>query len=173
MVTGEKRLQRWLHTFVSMMRGRHNSCLTQQKDGSFKPKVRYNTQPTAAKSASALTEKYGKVFDAYRCWFCKGWHIGGAANLTVGKFLSILWVWILGKKRIGNKHRLKSRTAAPMNCERCNEQTSVTITSMFNTQTICMKCKAVEEQRPDYDAAVKADVAAIKDGNFNFKGIGL
>ena len=173
MVTGEKWLQRWIHTLVSAMRGRHNSCLTQQKDGSFKPKVRYNTQPTAAKSALALAEKNGRPMDAYRCWFCKGWHIGGAANLTVGKFLSILWIWILGKQRAGNKHRLKVRTAAPMNCERCHEVTSATITSMFNTQTICMKCKAEEEQRPDYKQAVAADEAAIKAGNFNFKGIGL
>ena len=173
MVTGERFTQRWLHTLVGIMRGRHNSCLTQQKDGSFKPKVRYNTQPTAAKSAQALTDKYGREMDAYRCWFCKGWHIGGAANLTVGKFFSILWVWILGKKREGNKHRLKARTAAPMNCERCNKVTNVTITSMFNTQTICMECKEAEKLDPRYDEAVKADEAAIRAGNFNFKGIGL
>ena len=173
MVTGEKWLQRTLHRVVSGMRGRNNSCLTQKKDGSFSPKVDYKSQPTAAKSALRLSEKWGKPFDAYQCWYCKGWHIGGAANLTFGKFLSIVWIWILGKKRAGNKHRLKTRTAAPMNCERCNEQTIVTITSMFNTQTICMKCKAAEEQRPDYNAAVKADKAAIKAGDFNFKGIGL
>ena len=161
MVTGEKRLQRWLHTFVSMMRGRHNSCLTQQKDGSFKPKVRYNTQPTAAKSALALTTKYGREFDAYRCWFCKGWHIGGAANLTPGKFFSILWVWLLGKKRAGNKHRLKWRKA-PAKCDRCGTDVMETIMSMFNTEMICKPCKDTETQRPDYQDAVKADETATQ-----------
>jgi hypothetical protein len=175
MVSGEKWLQRWLHTFVGYMRGRENSCLTQQKDGSFKPKVRYNTQPTAAKSALALFEKYGRPMDAYRCWFCKGWHIGGAAHLTVGKFFSILWVWLIGRKREGNKHRLKARYAMAQ-CERCGKDVAATIMSMFNTEMICIgtpdSCKEREEQDPRYKEAVAADEAAIRAGDYNFKGIG-
>lgn len=173
MVTGEKWVQRNFHMLVGMMRGRMNTCMTQRKDGSFVPKVDYKSQPTAAKSALRLTEKWGKPFDAYQCWFCGGWHIGGAANLTLWKFLSIARVWLLGRKRAGNKHRLKSRFGNPMLCERCGNPTVVTIMSMFNTQTICMDCKAAEEQRPDYREAVAADEAAIKSGDYNFKGVGL
>ncbi len=62
-------------------------------------------------------------------------------------------------------------------CERCGKDTPATIMSMFNTQMICVgspdSCKAQEEQRPDYREAVAADEAAIKTGDYNFKGIGL
>src|SRR5258708_384648 len=107
MVTSEKWLQRNLHKFAGMMRGKSNTCLTQRKDGSFSPKVDYKSQATAAKSALRLREKWGKAFDAYQCWFCKGWHIGGAANLTFIKFVSIMLVWAFGRKRAGNKYRVK------------------------------------------------------------------
>lgn len=60
------------------------------------------------------------------------------------------------------------------NCERCHKPTNgITIMSMFNEQVICMDCKGKEKQRPDYDKAVQADIAEIKNGNYNFKGIGL
>lgn len=58
-------------------------------------------------------------------------------------------------------------------CQRCGKETICTIMSMFNTEMICLACKDAEKQRPDYKAAVEADEAAIKQGNFNFKGIGL
>jgi hypothetical protein len=34
-------------------------------------------------------------------------------------------------------------------CKRCFKDTLVTIMSMFNTDVLCMDCKAVEEKRPD------------------------
>jgi hypothetical protein len=173
MVTSEKWLQRKLHTVVSGMRGRSNACLTQRKDGSFAPKVDYKSQATAAKSALRLSEKWGKPFDAYQCFFCKGWHIGGAANLTFAKFLSILWIRLLGKRRAGNKHRLRPRRTHPVQCQRCGKETCITYMSMFNTQIICVACKDTEEKRPDYQDAKKADEAAIRTGDRNFKGIGL
>lgn len=174
MVTSASFTERWLHRIVSGMRGRSNTCLTQKKDGSYSQKVDYKSQPTAAKSALRLTEKWGKPFDAYQCWYCKGWHIGGAANLTFTKVLSIALVWLLGKKRAGNKHRLKCRESESlMDCERCHTPTFTTIMSMFNMQMICPECKDAEKKRPNYDEAVKADEAAIKAGNTNFKGIGL
>jgi hypothetical protein len=173
MVTSKKWLQRKLHTIVSGLRGRNNTCLTQRKDGSFAPKVDYKSQATAAKSALRLGEKWGKPFDAYQCFFCGGWHIGGAANLTFAKFFSILWIRVLGKRRAGNKHRLRPRRTNPVQCQRCGKETNVTIMSMFNTQEICMECKATEETRPDYNDAVKADETAIRVGDTHFKGIGL
>lgn len=44
--------------------------------------------------------------------------------------------------------------------------------SMFNEQTICLECAEKEMQRPAYKDAVEADHEAIKQGNYNFKGIG-
>lgn len=174
MVTSEKWLQRNLHTFVGKMRGRHNTCLSQKKDGSFAPKIDYKSQPSAAKSALKLTEKWGRPFDAYQCYYCKGWHIGASANLTFWKFMSILLVWALGKKREGNKHRLKPyQRIHPVECQRCHKETNVTIMSYFNTQEICVSCMEEERQNPRYDEAVKADIEAIKAGDYNFKGIGL
>jgi hypothetical protein len=35
-----------------------------------------------------------------------------------------------------------------------------------------MECKDVETKRDDYEHAVAADVAAIKSGAYNFKGVG-
>ena len=45
--------------------------------------------------------------------------------------------------------------------------------SMFNTDTICLDCKEAERKRIDYEAAVRAEVAACRAGNYNFKGVGL
>jgi hypothetical protein len=60
-----------------------------------------------------------------------------------------------------------------MTCDRCGKETNVHIMSMFNSDEICMECKAAEKLRPDYKAAVEADEAAIRGGNYNFRGIGL
>ena len=57
-------------------------------------------------------------------------------------------------------------------CQRCGENTIVTIMSMFNTQTICLDCSDAEKKDPRYEAARAADEAAIRSGNYNFKGIG-
>ena len=59
------------------------------------------------------------------------------------------------------------------NCDRCHQPTIATITSMFNTDTICLECKKLERENPRYAEAVAADKAAIRGGNFNFAGIGL
>jgi|SRR5271157_6183104 len=173
-VTSKSLPQRWLHTFVGILRGRRNTHQTQKGDGAFADKIDYKSQETCEKSARKLAEKFGRPFDAYQCGFCGGWHIGNAANLTFRKFWSILWVFVIQKKRRIRKARLKPwNWEKPMDCERCGKPTSITILSMFNAQAICMGCKQAEEQRPDYKEAVAADEAAIRSGNFNFKGIGL
>jgi len=59
------------------------------------------------------------------------------------------------------------------NCQRCYEKTNVTIMSMFNTQMICMECKEKEKKRDDYKLAVDTELAEVKKGNMNYKGIGL
>jgi hypothetical protein len=103
-VTSKGLLQRYIHSFVSMMRGKHNSCWSERK-GVFYKKIDYKSQETCEKSARKLTYKNGRVMDAYQCWYCRGWHIGNATNLTFWKFWSILWVWIIRKKRTGPKIR--------------------------------------------------------------------
>jgi hypothetical protein len=57
-------------------------------------------------------------------------------------------------------------------CDRCGKETISTIVSMFNTDEICNECKERERQDPRYKDAVAADEAAIRSGNYNFRGIG-
>lgn len=61
----------------------------------------------------------------------------------------------------------------PSRCQRCGKAGGCYIMSMFNTQMICLDCKDKEEKRDDYDKAVKEENKALKNGNRNFKGIGL
>lgn len=59
-------------------------------------------------------------------------------------------------------------------CDRCGHTLKGGRTmSMFDTDCICMKCAEKERHRADYKDAVEADRRAIKNGNYNFKGIGL
>lgn len=58
-----------------------------------------------------------------------------------------------------------------LNCDRCGESTGgKTTMSMFNRDIICMKCKDVERQDPEYGAANLADIEAHKSGNRNYGG---
>lgn len=57
-------------------------------------------------------------------------------------------------------------------CDRCEQETRITTMSIFNTDTICMKCKAKEREHPQFEAARQAELAACKQGNYNFAGIG-
>ena len=60
------------------------------------------------------------------------------------------------------------------NCDRCGASFAGGRTmSMFNTDTICMACKAAEQTRSDFEAAREAERAACAAGDRNFKGIGL
>ena len=59
-------------------------------------------------------------------------------------------------------------------CDRCGRPLDGGRTmSMFNEQAICMDCADKERERPDYKAACDAEIAAVRAGNRNFKGIGL
>ena len=68
----------------------------------------------------------------------------------------------------------KDRFFTTRTCDRCGRSLDGgRIMSMFNEQTICMDCSAKERERPDYKAACDAEIAAVRAGNRNFKGIGL
>lgn len=60
-----------------------------------------------------------------------------------------------------------------MICDRCLEQTNTFTMSMFNTQLICMACKAEEREHPRYKEACDTELEEVKKGNYNFEGIGL
>lgn len=58
-------------------------------------------------------------------------------------------------------------------CDRCGGSLECgRIMSMFNEDCICLECSKKEKERPDYTNAVEADHEQIKQGNYNFKGIG-
>lgn len=58
-------------------------------------------------------------------------------------------------------------------CERCGKETIITIMSTFNTQMICEICEKLEKDHPRYAKAKEAELQAVKNGNYNFPGIGL
>lgn len=61
----------------------------------------------------------------------------------------------------------------PENCDRCHKPLNGRhIMSMYNTDIICMDCKAAERERADYKQAQDADIMQIRSGNYNFAGIG-
>jgi hypothetical protein len=57
-------------------------------------------------------------------------------------------------------------------CDRCGEPTyGRTTMSIFNEDVICLPCKEDEKNDPDYKAACQAEINAISNGNYNFKGV--
>lgn len=59
-----------------------------------------------------------------------------------------------------------------MICDRCGEQTRTFTMSMFNEEMICKKCKEEERKHKDYERAREEELQQVRDGNYNFKGIG-
>ena len=59
------------------------------------------------------------------------------------------------------------------NCDRCGRPLTVRTMSFFNADAICPECAEAERKRPDFPAAHAAEVAAVKAGDRNFKGVGL
>lgn len=57
-------------------------------------------------------------------------------------------------------------------CDRCRAEVTATIMSRFNTQVICFECEVTEQKHPQYEAACKAEEAACRRGEYNFRGIG-
>lgn len=57
-------------------------------------------------------------------------------------------------------------------CQRCYEESSSHIMSMYSDKLICMDCKSKEEKRDDYERARSAAQEAVRSGNYNFEGIG-
>lgn len=60
-----------------------------------------------------------------------------------------------------------------MICDRCQKDVMAFTGSFFNLQTICLDCAERERAHPDFQKAHDAEVAAVRAGDFNFRGIGL
>jgi hypothetical protein len=63
-----------------------------------------------------------------------------------------------------------------MQCDRCGGECIAYRTSWFNTQTICIgpdSCDTREMAHPRIGEARAAEAAAVKQGDYNFPGIGL
>lgn len=61
----------------------------------------------------------------------------------------------------------------PKDCQRCGGPRNPWTMSLFNSQVICMRCKAVESKHPKYEHARDAEMDAVKMGDLNYPGIGL
>lgn len=59
-------------------------------------------------------------------------------------------------------------------CDRCGIKDPETlIMSWFNTEMLCPKCRKAEMNHKDIQKAKDAVLAAERNGNMNFQGIGL
>lgn len=56
-------------------------------------------------------------------------------------------------------------------CERCREDTQICM-SYFSCEMICGECENKERQHPKYQEARAAEAECVKQGNYNFSGIG-
>ncbi len=64
------------------------------------------------------------------------------------------------------------QTIMNVKCERCSDMTNVTTGSIFNTEMICIPCKTKESNHPDYKRAKDIEMNEVRQGNYNFEGIG-
>lgn len=62
-----------------------------------------------------------------------------------------------------------------MTCPRCGEPDWELGHSLsyFNTEDVCLACKAEEHLAPGFDAAYSAETVAVMEKNYNFQGVGL
>lgn len=59
-------------------------------------------------------------------------------------------------------------------CDRCGGLLDKGRTmSRFNEDCICMDCAEKEREHPRYKQAVEAEMEAVRNGDYNFKGIGF
>jgi len=60
-----------------------------------------------------------------------------------------------------------------MRCDRCRRKTLSVTGSMFNTELICPDCEKRERAHPKYEEARRIEEEHVRQGNYNFPGIGL
>lgn len=57
-------------------------------------------------------------------------------------------------------------------CDRCYKETGMLTGSYFDTDMICLACDKEERASPRFQEAQRAENEAVRQGDFNFKGIG-
>jgi hypothetical protein len=60
----------------------------------------------------------------------------------------------------------------PSKCDRCRKSMGSCTMSRFNTDMICETCEKKEQSHPKYAEAKSVEESMVRNGNFNFKGIG-
>jgi hypothetical protein len=58
-------------------------------------------------------------------------------------------------------------------CDRCKKESNILTGSYFNTEMICLSCDEKEKNHDKYKDAKDAELEQVKQGNYNFEGIGL
>ena len=59
-------------------------------------------------------------------------------------------------------------------CDRCGQSLDGgQIMSMYNEDVLCLNCKEKEKHFDDYALASETEYQEVKNGNYNFKGIGF
>jgi len=53
-------------------------------------------------------------------------------------------------------------------CQRCNKETNTYTYSWYNDQRICCACRKSETERKDYADCRKAELEALRKGNYNY-----
>ena len=61
----------------------------------------------------------------------------------------------------------------PNKCGRCGTTTNVLIGSYFDTKMTCDICCDREKEHPDYTYARGVESEEVRNGNFNYKGVGF
>ena len=63
----------------------------------------------------------------------------------------------------------------PATCARCSADLTRTpfTVSRFSEDEVCIPCVTDERDAPGYQAAYEAEALAVKNGDFNFPGVGL
>lgn len=58
-------------------------------------------------------------------------------------------------------------------CARCGDKLTGWSMSYFDSERVCIYCKDVERNHPQHKEAIRREEQAVRNGNFNFSGIGL
>jgi hypothetical protein len=57
-------------------------------------------------------------------------------------------------------------------CDRCGAETGFLTGSYFNTDMVCLACDREERASDRFAEAQRAENEAVRQGDFNFRGIG-
>ncbi len=94
------------------------------------------------------------------------------ANGKCTEYDSKKYIDALIEKQLTGKEQ-SEKFFSQQKCDRCGGTLKGGRTmSRFNMDCLCLECAEAEKQHPDYQKAVEAEIAAIRNGNLNFQGIG-